>query len=133
MTGLTRSELSHRTGVNPETLRYYERLGLLPPPPRSASNYRLYPEDAVVRLRFIRKARELGFTLREVGDLLALRTDSKARCSQVRKKAEQKLADVEEKVRSLRAIAKALKSLIQRCSEDGPTTRCPILEAMNDS
>ncbi len=133
MTGLTRSELSRRAGVNPETLRYYERLGLLPPPPRTPSNYRQYPEDAVVRLRFIRKARELGFTLREIGDLLALRADSKARCSQVREKAEQKLANVEERIRSLRSIAKALKSLIRRCSKDGPTTRCPILEAMDDA
>lgn len=70
MSGLTRAQLSKRCGINPETLRYYEKIGVIPRPPRSASNYRVYPEQSVGRIRFIRRGQELGFTLREIRELL---------------------------------------------------------------
>ena len=131
MNGLTRSQLSKRCGINPETLRYYEKIGIIPRPPRSASNYRLYPEQFVSRIRFIRRGQELGFTLREIRELFELRADDGARCTDVRRRAEDKLADVDEKIRSLRAIRRALAVLVTRCASDGPTEECPILEALD--
>jgi MerR family mercuric resistance operon transcriptional regulator len=77
------------------TMRFYERAGLLPKPTRTASNYRLYPDEAVARIRFIRRAKELGFTLKEIKDLLELRVSWRTSCAQVRSRAEAKITDIE--------------------------------------
>ncbi len=132
MNGLTRAQLSRRCRINPETLRYYEKIKLIPKPPRSSSNYRQYPEHYVQRIGFIKRGQELGFTLREIRDLLDLRAKENAKCSDVRRRAEGKIADVDEKIRSLRAIRRALASLVERCVDDGPIGECSILEAMDD-
>ena len=95
MKSLTIGHLAKQAGVNLETVRYYERRGLLPRPPRSASGYRLFPAEAARRLRFIRRAQELGFSLREISELLTLRVDPDTTCGEVKQRADDKIADIE--------------------------------------
>jgi len=130
MDGMTRGEIAEKAGVNPETLRYYERKELIPTPPRSDGGFRLYDDNYVDRLRFIQRAKDLGFTLAEIKDLLDLRVDEEATCQNVRARAEHKLDEVEEKIRDLQRIRKALSRLADACEEDGPTSDCPILDAI---
>jgi MerR family mercuric resistance operon transcriptional regulator len=131
MNELTIGDVAKQAQVNIETLRYYERRGLLKKPPRSDSNYRLYPEDAVKRVRFIRRAQVLGFTLKEIGELLSLRATAGAGCEAVRQRADEKIADVNEKIRTLEAMRTALAKLTAQCSGQGPITDCPILETLD--
>jgi MerR family mercuric resistance operon transcriptional regulator len=128
---LTIGRLARRAGVHIETVRYYQRRGLLAEPPRSLSNYRLYPEDTVRRVRFIKRAQELGFSLREIEELLSLRAAPRARCAEVRRRAEAKTEAIEEKIRALKSMRRALGKLIAECSGRGPATECPILEALD--
>ena len=133
MDGMTRSEVAERADVNPETLRYYEERGLIPDPPRSASGYRLYDGSYVRRLRFVGRAQELGFTLEEIKGLLKLRTGAEATCQDVKTRAEEKRAEVDEKIADLRRIRQALASLVEACAGgEGPTSECPILDAMQN-
>ncbi|MGQ0658415.1 MAG: heavy metal-responsive transcriptional regulator [Chromatiales bacterium] len=131
MTGLKVGEVAKQAGVNLQTIHYYERRGLLPKPPRTGSNYRAYPEDAVLRVRFIKRAQELGFTLKEIKELLSLRAAPRTRCADVRERAEAKVQNIDDKVRTLQAMRKALTKLIGECSGKGPVTQCPILEALD--
>ena len=131
MESLKIGEVAKRAGVNLQTIHYYERRGLLAKPPRSESNYRAYPEDAVLRVRFIKRAQELGFTLKEIKELLSLRAAPRSRCADVRSRAEAKVQDIDSKIRTLRAMRKALTKLIGECSGEGPVTQCPILEALD--
>ena len=128
---LTTTQLAKEGGVNVETIRYYERHGLLPRAPRTASGYRQFSEGHATRLRFIRRAQELGFTLKEIKELLAIRVKSGSSCADVRRKAEAKIADVDEKLRHLRAIREALFHITATCSGRGPATDCSILEALS--
>lgn len=130
MAGLKVGEVAKRAGVNLQTVRYYERRGLLPRPPRTPANYRIYPVDTVLRVRFVKRAQELGFTLKEIQELLALRAAPKTRCADVRARAEAKVHDIDQRVRTLRAMRRALHNLIGECSGRGPVSRCPILEAI---
>ena len=133
MDGMTRSEVAEHAGVNPETVRYYEERGLIPDPPRSAAGYRLYDDHYVRRLRFIGRAKELGFTLEEIKSLLELRAGPEATCQDVKTRAQAKVADVEEKIADLRRIQRALRALVETCTGgDGPTSECPILDAMQN-
>jgi len=131
MTGLKVGEVAKQTGVNLQTVHYYERRGLLPRPPRTVSNYRVYPVEAVLRVRFIKRAQELGFTLKEIKELLALRAAPRTRCADVRNRAEAKVHDIDGKVRTLQAMRKALTKLIRECSGSGSVSQCPILGAMD--
>lgn len=131
MKGFRVGEVARQAGVNLQTIRYYEKRGLLPRPPRTASNYRLYPQDAVRRVQFIKRAQELGFTLKEIKELLSLRAAQDARCSDVRKRTQAKILDIKVKLRTLEAMRKALTRLIGECSGKGPVTECPILDAMD--
>ncbi|MCH7494042.1 heavy metal-responsive transcriptional regulator [bacterium] len=124
-------QVAAAAGVGVETLRYYERRGLLPNPPRTGSGYRAYGGGAVARVRFIRRAQDLGFTLAEIGDLLALRDDQDINCAHVRKRANSKIAQVDGKVRDLLAIRDRLVALVERCRE-GESSTCPIIEAFED-
>lgn len=127
---LRRGELAQRGGVNIETIRYYERRGLLPKPPRSASGYRIFSVEDARRVRFIKRAQELGFSLDEIRGLLALRVSSKGTQGDVRQLAEAKIADIEEKIKSLRAMKNALQVLTAACCPDGGSlSECPILES----
>lgn len=133
MDGMTRSEVAERADVNSETVRYYEKRGLIPKPRRSSAGYRLYDESYVRRIRFVGRAQELGFTLEEIKDLLELRAGPDATCRDVKARAETKIADVENKIRDLKRIRRALTSLADACEgSSGPTSDCPILEAMQD-
>lgn len=127
---VTIGRLAKDVGVNIQTIRYYERLKLLAPTARMPSGYRLYGTAEVQRLRFIKNAQALGFTLQEIMDLLNLRVSSAARCVDVQQKAAAKLAAVEVKVLDLQALARALRSLIRTCRAGQPTNRCPILKSL---
>jgi MerR family mercuric resistance operon transcriptional regulator len=132
MEGLTTARLAHEGGVNVETIRYYERHGLLPKPPRTHSGYRVFSDEAVTRLRFIKHAQDLGFSLKEIKELLALRVKPGSSCSDVRQRAEAKITDVDQKIQHLQAIKGALVELTSACSGRGPATRCTILQALNE-
>jgi len=127
---LTIGELAERAHVNRETVRYYERRRLLPRPSRSVSGYRVFADDAVRRLRFIRHAQELGFSLNEIRELLALRVKSVDTCDRVRERAEAKIADIARKLRSLRHMKEALSELVSACGRRGRTRECPILDSL---
>ncbi len=130
MNGLRSGQLAKAADVNVETLRYYERRGLLPEPPRRDSGYRIYPLESVSRLRFIKGAQELGFTLEEIQELLALRVDEAATKTEVRQHAQDKVTQIDAKIAALQQMRNALAHLIEQCHGDGPTSDCPILEAM---
>jgi MerR family mercuric resistance operon transcriptional regulator len=130
MKALTIGRLAKDIGINLETVRYYERRGLLPKPPRSASGYRLFPEDAAKRLKFIRRAKELGFSLREIRELLSLRVAHNASCVAVCRKADAKIADIESKIKSLESMKKTLRKLRSACAGRGPISECSILESL---
>jgi Cu(I)-responsive transcriptional regulator len=131
MESLTIGHLARQAGINLETVRYYERVGLLPPAPRSASGYRLFPADAKRRLRFIGRAQELGFSLKEIRELLALRVSPRTTSAEIRKRAEKKIADIEGKIRSLESMSKTLRRLTKSCAGCGPASECPILESLD--
>ena len=131
MNGLRIGELARQAGVNLQTIHYYERRGLLPEPPRSEANYRVYSEEAVLRVRFIKRSQQLGFTLREIQELLSLRAEPGCECGEVLRRAEAKVREVDEKIRTLRRIRKALIKLMNECSGEGPATECPILDALD--
>jgi MerR family transcriptional regulator, copper efflux regulator len=125
-------ELAAQGEVNLQTIRYYEREGLLPRPPRLASGYRIFPSDAVQRVRFIKRAQELGFSLREIKELMELRIAPGATCAHVKKHAEAKIGDIEDKIRSLQRMKRALKNLTAACGGRGAVSACPILDALED-
>jgi Hg(II)-responsive transcriptional regulator len=129
-TGLTISKAARAAGVGVETIRFYERQGLLEEPDRKASGYRQYAEEAVSVLRFIRRAKELGFTLKEIKGLLALRLDASATRAEVRRQARAKVADIEARIADLQRMRDALQGLVRRCHGDGPIAGCPILAAL---
>jgi MerR family mercuric resistance operon transcriptional regulator/MerR family gold-responsive transcriptional activator of gol and ges genes len=130
--GLTIGQLAKAVGVNIQTLRYYERLKLLTPVTRKSSGYRLYGPSEAARLRFIKNAQTLGFTLREITELLSLRVSSASRCGDVQRKAQAKLKQVEGKIRDLQALARALRRLVATCQAGQPTDHCPILRNMDE-
>jgi len=131
MGGLTIGQLAKKAGVNVGTIRYYERRGLIPEPPRSSSGYRQYSQEAIARIRFIKRAKELGFSLREISELLSLRVEPDTTCGDVRRRAEAKLIDIERKIEALGRMKRALMELIASCQGRGPISECPILEALN--
>jgi MerR family transcriptional regulator, copper efflux regulator len=131
MNGLTIGEVAAQAKVHIETLRYYERRGLVARPPRSVSNYRRYPQGAVQRVRFIKRAQELGFSLNGIKELLSLRAAPEAECGEIRAHAEAKIKDINDKIALLTAMQSALSKLVAECSGQGPLTECPILESLD--
>jgi len=129
--GIQIGELARRTGSNIETIRYYERITLLPPPARTGKHYRLYADADVRRLAFIRRARELGFTLGEVRALLALSAnEGEGACDEVRDLASSHLAEVRAKIADLRAMERVLADAVLRCAA-GEQTGCPIIDTLS--
>lgn len=127
-------EAARKAGVGVETIRFYERKGLIEQPPKTAgAGFRVYPEDAVKRIRFIRQAQQIGFSLREITELLALRADPAADCSAVREQAVAKLQQVWRKVEQLQEIGAALESLIAACPGRGALEACTILDRLADA
>ena len=121
---------AERAGVNVQTLRYYERRGLLPRPPRRSSGYREFPDDAVRVVRFIKRAQELGFSLDEIEQLLRLRRGAPRDRARIRKVAEQRIAQIDQKIAELQRMRSALGGLVHACHE-GATLECPIIEALD--
>ena len=130
MATLRIGQAAEAAGVNIQTLRFYERKGLLPPPHRSASGYRQYTDEAVRIVMFVKRAQELGFTLREAKQLLKLRSAEPKRTAAVRTAAAAKLRDIDQKLLDLRAIRQALALLVESCTCETGSVYCPILEAL---
>ena len=126
---LSIGQVARRAGVGVETVRFYEREGLLEEPPRRASGYRQYSEQVVTRLHFIKRAQKLGFSLKEITELL-LRVDAQTSCDEVKQRTEAKLAEVERKMVELQRMRQALLQVHSLCTGSGPTGRCPMLEAL---
>ena len=122
--------VARRAEVGIDTIRYYEREGLLPPPQRRASGYRDYGPDVVERLRFIRRAKDLGFTLEEIRELLVLSTDRERGVKSVKQRAETRLDQVNQRIHELRRMKRGLQQLIDACPGHGALERCPILRAL---
>lgn len=129
-TELTIGKVARQAGVNIQTVRYYERRGLLVPNGHRDSGYRLYDDEAVQKIRFIKNAQALGFTLKEIAGLLRLRVNRSARCKTVKRKAESKLADVKTKIAQLKSMERVLEALIHTCRRKGTTGSCPILKSL---
>lgn len=129
---LTTREVAERGQVNPQTIRYYEREGLLPKVPRLASGYRAFPSNTVGRVRFIKRAQKQGFSLKEVRELLDLWEAPGATRAEVKQRAKAKMAEIDQSIRSLRQMKSALAKLTTACDEKGPAGTCPILEAFQD-
>lgn len=128
---LTIGQLATAAQVNIETIRYYERRSLLPEPPRTPAGYRQYDRDAVRRVRFIKRAQDLGFTLKEIDELLALRVRHGAACDEIEERVRLKIARVEEMMGELVKVRKVLTALGGACRERRPTEDCPILEVLD--
>lgn len=124
------TETAREAGVNAQTLRFYERRGLLPKPPRRTSGYREFPDDAVRVVRFIKRAQDLGFSLDEVEELLRLRRQSGRNRSRIRAVAERRMRQIERKIAELERMKRALDTLVHACHE-GTALECPIIEALD--
>jgi MerR family copper efflux transcriptional regulator len=129
MATMTIGLLAKHAGVNVDTIRYYERNGLIPKPIRRASGYREYETADVRRLRFIMRAKELGFALAEIGELLSLSADRNV--AGVKRRAEKRLEQVEHKIKELQRVRRGLKTLIHACPGHGDLERCPIVAALS--
>jgi len=126
------SELAKAVGVNPQTVRYYEKIKLLDKPIRLASGYRDYGPEALKKLRFILEAKEIGFTLAEISSLLSLEFRSHKSCDFVRAIAESKLVALEEKLESIKRMQKSLRRIVSFCAESKSDEPCPVLEILGD-
>jgi MerR family mercuric resistance operon transcriptional regulator len=130
MSLLNIGQIAKQTGVTVETVRFYEKQGLIATPERSESGYRQYPEDTLKRVRFIQRAKEAGFTLKDIGELLALRQEPGTSCSDIKLRATRKIEEVDQKMQELKRIRDALGRMIMKCSGRGSLTDCPILEEL---
>lgn len=128
---LTRGELAAQTGCNIETIRYYEQAGLLPPPPRSQGGHRLYGQELVKRLNFVRRSRDLGFTLEEIRGLLHLVEGGKQTCAQVEAMARDHVREIRQKITDLNKLRAVLEKMAAQCSGN-KVPDCPIIDALYD-
>ncbi len=131
MEGLKTGELAKKAEVNLETIRFYERKKLISPVRRLDSGYRVFTEETVRRIKFIKHAQDLGFTLKEISELLSLRVKPGAKCGDIQKKAEAKMEDIESKINMLNKMKNTLIKLSKSCQKNQPTDKCPILEALD--
>ena len=123
-------ELARRVGIPIDTVRYYERNGLLPPPARRASGYREYEEADIGRLRFVLRAKVLGFSLNEIRELLDLSDEHQGDIGNLKAAASAKLVEIEERMKQLARIRDALRAMVEACPGEGPVTQCPIRAAL---
>src|SRR5574343_1356413 len=129
MSPLTIGKLAKQTEVTIETIRHYQRIGLLTEPAKPDGGYRVYSDDEIARIRFIKRAQQAGFTLKEIATLLSL---DGAHCADVRRVAEQKCQQIDQKVRDLMALRQVLGNLVNDCQQTAPAARCAILYAFGD-
>ena len=132
MEKLTVGQLAKRVNVNRETVRYYERRGLMPKPPRNKSGHRQYSSYDLKRIEFIKRSQGLGFSLKEISELLLLRMEPGVTCGDVKSRVEAKITDIEEKITTLRQMKNALFLLSKKCTGQGPISQCPILETLEE-
>ena len=130
MNSLTIGKVAKGAGLGIETVRFYEREGLIDPPARTESNYRIYLQRDILRLRFIKRAKNLGFTLKEIKELLCLQQDPTATKADVKLQTAAKIEDIELKIRDLTRIKEILETLDESCGGHGPSSDCPILDAL---
>jgi MerR family mercuric resistance operon transcriptional regulator len=128
---LTRGELAARTDCNIETIRYYEQVGLLPPPPRSQGGHRLYGRDLVKRLTFVRRSRDLGFTIEQIRGLLLLVDGRKYTCAEIEELATRHVGEILRRIADLKKLKSVLKMMASKCSR-GKVPECPIIDALFD-
>ena len=124
-------EVARASGLGIHAVRFYEREGLIDEPARRASGYREYEPEAILSLRFIRRAKQLGFSLKEISELLSLEADPRAGAADVKQLAEAKLDDIESRIRALQRMRRALRRVTAGCPGTGPTSRCSILGTLN--
>ncbi|CAG1020219.1 MerR family transcriptional regulator [Methylomonas sp. BW4-1] len=129
MSPLTIGKLAKQTEVTIETIRHYQRIGLLTEPAKPDGGYRVYSADAIARIRFIKRAQQAGFTLKEIATLLSL---DGARCADVRQVAEQKCRQIDQQIKDLTALRQALGTLVNDCQQTASSARCAILDAFSD-
>ena len=130
MTLYSIGQVAKQSNVSVETIRYYEKEGLIEEPERKESGYRQYKGEAIARLSFIQQAKELGFSLKEIGELLSIKSDANTVCSDVKQLAQDKLDDVECKIKILQRMRKSLKKLVDACPGQAPISDCPILDSL---
>src|SRR5215469_12770273 len=133
MERMTIGQLAEKAAVNRETVRYYERRRLLQRPSRSIAGYRVFSDDAVKRLQFIRHAKMLGFSLEEIRELLALRIDSVETCDRVRERTQTKISNIDSRIEALQQMRRVLSNLVAACKGRRRTEGCPILESLEAS
>lgn len=132
MAVLNIGEVAKQTGITVAAVRFYEKQGLIDAPLRSDSGYRQYPENTIKRVRFIQNAKEVGFTLKDIGELLALRQEPGTSCTDIKLRATQKIEEVDQKINDLNRIRTALARMIIKCSGRGSLSECPILEELDE-
>jgi len=130
MEKLTIGQLAKKANVNLETIRYYERRGLIPEPPRNKSGHREYSLATIRRTKFIKRSQPLGFSLKEISELLSLRVEPGTTCGDIKARVEAKITDVEKRIEDLQRIREALMSMSKKCIGKGPVGQCPILEEL---
>jgi MerR family mercuric resistance operon transcriptional regulator len=129
MSSLTIGKLAKQTEVTIETIRHYQRIGLLTEPAKPDGGYRVYSADSIMRIRFIKRAQQVGFTLKEIATLLSL---DGTHCTDVRQLAEQKCQQIDQQIRDLTALRQALETLVKDCQQTASTAHCAILDAFSD-
>jgi MerR family transcriptional regulator, copper efflux regulator len=132
MGSMTIGKVAKGADVGIEMVRFYEREGLIEKPPRRESGYRAYPADTVDRVRFVKRAKELGFSLKEIKELMALRIAPDTTCGQIKKRAEAKIEDIEDKISSLQRMNQVLRKVTAACGGKGSVSECSILDALED-
>ena len=127
----TIGQVAKLSGVGIEAIRFYEREGVIPSPPRTDSGYRLYNTETLKRLHFIKRAKDLGFSLKEITQLMALRLTPKSNCEEVKKRANAKLDEINKKIADLQRMRTTLKEVTEACEASKPITSCPILKCFD--
>lgn len=130
MSGLTIGQVAKHVGISRDAIRMYEQQRLIEKPERANNGYRIYSKTVIARLHFIQKAKTMGFSLNEIGELLAIKRTAVNTCEQVRAEAEAKLVDIEKKISDLNRLKKAISILIRTCDESHDEHQCPLLDAL---
>lgn len=131
VTYFTIGQVAKRAGVSNDTIRLYERYGLIEEPPRADNGYRQYPPEAVEQLIFIKRTQHMGFTLKEIQELLSIHHTSKQSCGDVKIRAQEKLNQISEKIDELKRLQRILKNLVRDCDKHSPAELCPLFELLN--
>lgn len=133
MKGLTRKQVADTAGVTIEAVRFYEREGIIQEPPRTEAGYRQYPQEAIIRIRSVKRAQSLGFSLPEIRELLSLRLSPDTSVADIHQQALRKIVEIDAKIRTLQQMKRTLKTLTEACQGEGTLSDCPILASLDSS